>query len=260
MSPTVQDEGDFPMSITNLTNLEVFFFFNEVDKINLWQHPESISRLTKLRVKVLTTCIATSIGNMTSLVDFELSGNFLSGQIPKVLGLLKDLEQLELYYNQHLSGTIPAELGKLRDMDIRNSKPPWLPHVYIIDLADNDFTGTFPRSIENARNLSELFLQNSKMSGFLPPEISRAVNLVKIDLSNNLLSGSIPSEIGNLKNLNLLLLQYNKLGSSVPSSLSLLKSLNVLDLSNDRLTGKIPESLCELLLSSINFLDQSRFQ
>ncbi|KAL4334880.1 hypothetical protein GQ457_07G020850 [Hibiscus cannabinus] len=221
------------MSITNLTNLEVFYF-NEVDKINLWQHPESISRLTKLRVMVLTTCIATSIGNMTSLVDFELSGSFHSGQIPKVLGLLKDLEQLELYYNQHLSGTIPAELGKLRDMDM---------------------------SANFRFNCQLRFVkENNKMSGFLPPEISRAVNLVKNDLSNNLLSGSIPSEIGNLKNLNLLLLQGNKLGSSIPSSLSLLKSLNVLDLSNERLTGKIPESLCELLPSSINFLDQSRFQ
>ncbi|XVF36511.1 hypothetical protein REPUB_Repub19eG0064300 [Reevesia pubescens] len=381
--------GDFPMSITNLTNLEVFYF-NENGGINLWQLPENISRLTKLRVMVFTTCmlygrIPASIGNMTSLVDLELDGNFLSGQIPKELGLLKNLRQLELYYNQHLSGTIPEELGnltELRDLDMsvnrlsgsipvsifrlpklealqlynnsltgeipgviadsttltllslygnllsgqlpqnlghssplvvldlsenklsgllptevcRGGKLMYLlvldnkfsgklpdsyanckslirfrvsnnylegsipegllslPHVSIVDLADNNFTGPFPSySIGNARNLSELFMQNNKISSVLPPDISRAKSLVKIDLSNNLLSGSIPSEIGNLKNLNLLMLQGNKFSSYIPSSLSLLKSLNVLDLSNNHLTGNIPESLSELLPTSINF-------
>uniref|UniRef100_A0A2N9HTT3 Protein kinase domain-containing protein n=1 Tax=Fagus sylvatica TaxID=28930 RepID=A0A2N9HTT3_FAGSY len=335
--------GNFPMSITNLSNLEVLNF-NENEGFYLWQLPENISRLTKLKSMVLATCMVTgpipaTIGDMTSLVDLELSGNYLSGPIPREIGLLKNLRLLELYYNQ-LAGNIPEEIGnltELRDLDVSVNRltgkipesicrlpnlqvlqfynnslsgeipgplPSYiceggkllyflvlqnmfsgklpdsytkceslirfrvsnnrlegsipegllnLPHVSIIDLSNNNFTGPLANTIENPRNLSELFIQGNRISGVIPPSISRATNLVKIDLSYNLLSGPIPSEIGNLRKINLLLLQGNKLSSSIPSSLSSLRSLNVLDLSNNLLTGSIPESLSELLPNSINF-------
>uniref|UniRef100_A0A2N9HUL0 Protein kinase domain-containing protein n=1 Tax=Fagus sylvatica TaxID=28930 RepID=A0A2N9HUL0_FAGSY len=333
--------GNFPVSITNLSNLEVLNF-NENDGFNLWQLPENISRLTKLKSMVLATCMVTgpipaTIGDMTSLVDLELSGNYLSGPIPREIGLLKNLRLLELYYNQ-LAGNIPEEIGnltELRDLDVSVNRltgkipesicrlpnlqvlqfynnslsgeipgviansttlntlslydnfltgvipnnlgqfssmvllelsenrlsgplPPYicegvsnnrlegsipegllnLPHVSIIDLSNNNFTGPLANTIENPRNLSELFIQGNRISGVIPPSISRATNLVKIDLSYNLLSGPIPSEIGYLRKINLLLLQGNKLSSSIPSSLSSLRSLNVLDLSNNLLTGR----------------------
>ncbi|GLT61800.1 hypothetical protein SLA2020_344810 [Shorea laevis] len=88
--------GDFPMSITNLTNVEVINF-NENDKLNSWQLPENISRLTNLKSMVFTTCML--YGRIPpSIVNLELAGNFLSGPIPSVLGRLKNLQQLELYY------------------------------------------------------------------------------------------------------------------------------------------------------------------
>jgi hypothetical protein len=68
-------------NFTNLTNLEVPHF-NEDQGFTLWQLLENIFRLTKLKSMVLTTCmvycrIPATIGNMTSLVDLELSENIV---------------------------------------------------------------------------------------------------------------------------------------------------------------------------------------
>jgi hypothetical protein len=59
--------------------LEVLHF-NEDQGFTLWQLLENISRLTKLKSMVLTTCmvygqIPVAIESMTSLVDLELSEN-----------------------------------------------------------------------------------------------------------------------------------------------------------------------------------------
>ncbi|GMI83156.1 XYLEM INTERMIXED WITH PHLOEM 1, C-terminally encoded peptide receptor 1 [Hibiscus trionum] len=254
-------EGDFPMSITNLTNLEVLYF-NEVDEINPWQLPENISRLTKLRVMVLTTCmlygrIPTSIGNMTSLVDLELSGNFLSGQIPKELGLLKDLEQLELYYNQHLSGTIPEELGnltKLTDLDmsvnmLRGTIPESicrLPKLQALQLYNNSLTGEIPGVIGDSTTLTILSVYGNFLSGQIPQNMGRSSPLIVLDLSENKLSGPLPAEICEGGKLLYLLVLDNKLSGKLPESYANCKSLIRFRVSNNHLEGSIPDGILSL--------------
>ena len=56
--------------------------------------------------------IPTSIGNLTALVELDLSLNTLLGTIPEQLGRLTSLELLYLFGNQ-LKGTIPPQLGNL---------------------------------------------------------------------------------------------------------------------------------------------------
>ncbi|KDP41545.1 hypothetical protein JCGZ_15952 [Jatropha curcas] len=77
--------------------------------------------------------IPASIGNLTFLVvvDLELSPSYsFKGQIPSEIGLLKNLQQLELRY---YSGNIPEELGNLTELIESFSGNPGLCvpiHVY----------------------------------------------------------------------------------------------------------------------------------
>ncbi|KAK6130553.1 hypothetical protein DH2020_035699 [Rehmannia glutinosa] len=230
------------------------------------------------------------LGNLTELIDLDMSVNKFVGKIPESICRLPKLRVLQLYnnslvgkfqallcgsttlntlslYSNFLTGHAPQNLGKSSTMvgvDLsENQLSGRLPDGlcdggklnYLLVL-QNLFSGEIPESYGNiryARNLSEMFMQGNRISGVIPAEISLAMNLVKIDLSNNFLSGAIPSEIGNLRRLNLLNLQNNELSSPIPESISLLKFLNVLDLSSNRLTGKIPESLAKLLPNSLNF-------
>ncbi|XVF39712.1 hypothetical protein PTKIN_Ptkin01aG0055100 [Pterospermum kingtungense] len=266
--------GDFPMSITNLTNLEVFFF-NENAELHLWQLPDNISRLTKLRVMVFTTCalygrIPASIGNMTSLVDLELSGNFLSGQIPKEFGLLKNLRQLELYYNQHLSGTIPEELGnltELTDMDmsvnrLSGSIPESicrLPKLQVLQLYNNSLTGEIPGVIEASTTLTTLSLYGNSLSGQLPQNMGQYSPMVVLDLSENNLSGPLPTGVCQGGKLLYLLLLANKFSGKLPESYANCKSLIRFRVSNNYLEGSIPQGILALPHVSIIDLADNNF-
>ncbi|XVE95114.1 hypothetical protein REPUB_Repub02eG0068700 [Reevesia pubescens] len=266
--------GDFPMSITNLTNLEVLYF-NENGELNLWQLPESISRLTKLRIMVFTTCrlygrIPASIGNMTSLVDLELDGNILSGQIPKELGLLKNLQQLELYYNQHLSGTIPEELGNLTeliDLDmsvnrLSGSIPASicrLPKLRVLQLYNNSLTGEIPGVIADSTTLAILSLYANLLSGQVPQNLGQSSPMVVLDLSENNLSGPLPTEVCRGGKLLYLLVLDNKFSGNLPDSYANCKSLIRFRVSKNYLEGSIPEGLLGIPHVSIIDLADNNF-
>ncbi|KAK8681679.1 hypothetical protein V6N13_054081 [Hibiscus sabdariffa] len=265
--------GDFPMSITNLTNLEVLYF-NENDRLNPWKLPENISRLSKLRVMVFTTCmlygrIPASIGNMTSLVDLELSGNYLSGRIPKELGLLKNLQQLELYYNQ-LSGTIPEELGNLTelgDLDmsvnaLRGNIPGSicrLPKLGSLQLYNNSLTGEIPGEIAESTTLSILSLYRNLFSGHLPQNLGFSSPLIVLDLSENNISGPLPAEVCRGGKLLYLLLLDNKFSGNLPESYANCKTLVRFRVSNNYLDGSIPRGLFGLPHVSIIDLADNNF-
>ncbi|XP_007018366.2 PREDICTED: receptor-like protein kinase HSL1 [Theobroma cacao] len=266
--------GDFPMSITNLTNLEVLYV-NENGELNLWQLPENISKLTKLKVMVFTTCrlngrIPESIGNMTSLVDLELSGNFLSGHIPKELGLLKNLQQLELYYNQHLSGTIPEELGNLTELidldmsvnQLSGSIPVSicrLPKLRVLQLYNNSLTGEIPGVIANSTTLTMLSLYANFLSGQLPQNLGQLSSMIVLDLSENNLTGPLPTEVCRGGKLLYFLVLDNKFSGKLPDSYANCNSLIRFRVSHNYLEGSIPEELLGLPHVSIIDLADNNF-
>ncbi|XP_061352977.1 receptor protein-tyrosine kinase CEPR1 [Gastrolobium bilobum] len=272
--------GEFPMSVFNLTRLEVLNF-NENGGFSLWQLPDDIDRLKNLKSMVLTTCmvygqIPTSIGNITSLTDLELSGNFLTGQIPAELGLLKNLQQLELYYNQHLVGYIPEELGNLTeliDLDMSVNKLTGsipasicsLPKLQVLQLYNNSLSGELPGEIENSTTLRMLSLYDNFLKGQVPSKLGQFSGMVVLDLSENSFSGPLPTQVCKggkllyflvLDNMFsgkipdsyancMMLLRFrvsnNHLEGSVPEGLLGLPHVSIIDLSNNNLTGPIPE-------------------
>ena len=69
----------------------------------------------RLPIRDLTGFIADDLGLLTSLVELDLSENWLSGGIPGTLGQLANLRVLRLSGNR-LSGEIPAELRRLESL------------------------------------------------------------------------------------------------------------------------------------------------
>ncbi|KAJ8762568.1 hypothetical protein K2173_008007 [Erythroxylum novogranatense] len=266
--------GKFPMSVTNLTNLEVLDF-NENAELSLWQLPENISRLTKLKTMILSTCmlygpIPASIGNMTSLVDLELSGNFLTGPIPAAIGLLKNLQQLELYYNYHLSGIIPEELGNLTeliDLDLSvntlTGQIPEsicrLPKLEVLQVYNNSLTGEIPSAIENSTSLRMLSLYDNSLTGEVPKNLGHMSDMIVLDLSENRLSGSLPTDVCKSGKLMYFLVLDNMFTGELPDSYAQCKTLIRFRVSHNRLEGSIPEQLFGLAHASIIDLSYNNF-
>lgn len=94
------------------------------------------------------------------------------------------------------------------------------PHLKLLYLSGNGFTGRFPESVLSLRHLRRL------------------------DLSGNQLAGTIPPEIGHrLRALLTLNLARNSFVGPVPDALEAIPSLAELNVSGNRLEGRIPDRL-----------------
>ncbi|CAD5194096.1 LRR receptor kinase BAK1-like [Musa acuminata AAA Group] len=117
--------------------------------------------------------------NDNSVIRVDLGNAQLSGTLVPQLGLLKNLQYLELYSN-NISGTIPNDLGNLTNL-------------VSLDLYLNSFTGEIPDSLGKLTKLRFLRLNNNSLSGHIPQSLTNITALQVLDLSNNNLSGEVPS-------------------------------------------------------------------
>ncbi|XP_042405379.1 LRR receptor kinase BAK1-like [Zingiber officinale] len=117
--------------------------------------------------------------NDNSVIRVDLGNAQLSGALVPQLGLLKNLQYLELYSN-NISGTIPSDLGNLTNL-------------VSLDLYLNGFTGEIPDSLGKLTKLRFLRLNNNSLSGSIPKSLTNITALQVLDLSNNNLSGEVPS-------------------------------------------------------------------
>ncbi|KAG1348102.1 receptor protein-tyrosine kinase CEPR1 [Cocos nucifera] len=249
--------GGFPISIINLTNLEVVNF-NQNPGFDLWRLPQTITQLKKLKVLILSTTsmqgeIPPWIGNMTSLIDLELSGNNLVGQIPATIGKLENLQLLELYYNQ-LSGEIPDELGNLTrlvDLDMsENHLTGRIPEklcaisgLEVLQLYSNRLIGRVPRELGNSTVLSILSLYGNFLTGELPPDLGRHSKLIVLDVSDNQLSGQLPQYACSGGELLYLLVLNNHFTGELPETYAQCNSILRFRVSNNQLNSSIPEGI-----------------
>uniref|UniRef100_A0ACD5VH84 Uncharacterized protein n=1 Tax=Avena sativa TaxID=4498 RepID=A0ACD5VH84_AVESA len=96
---------------------------------------------------------------MPLMQNMDLSGNQLSGSIPKSLGKLGSLTQLDLSRNQ-LTGEIPAELGAMRVLNA-------------LDLSSNKLSGDIPPPLAGLP-LSSLNLSSNQLGGQVPAALAIA--------------------------------------------------------------------------------------
>ncbi|KAJ6342797.1 hypothetical protein OIU78_010669 [Salix suchowensis] len=144
---------------------------NLLDPSNVLQSwdPTLVNPCTWFRV----TC-----NNKSSVTRVDL-GNFnLSGQLVTQLGVLTNLQYLELYSN-NISGQIPDELGNLTNL-------------VSLELYSNNFSGPIPWTLGKLQKLRFLRLNNNTLSGTIPVNLTTVNTLQVLDLSNNNLTGDIP--------------------------------------------------------------------
>jgi Leucine-rich repeat (LRR) protein len=171
--------------------------------------------------------------SMEKLVILDLNTNYFTGPLPTQVTAQAPLELLALY-NNRLDGTIDIVANKLTN----------LKHL---DLSNNGFTGQMP-SFVLLEELRYLYLFNTTNlgEGPIPASIAQLPLLIDLSLQHSRRTGSIPTELGNLKKLTLLDLGSNNLKSKVPEELSEASALEFIFLGNNHLTGSIPDSFSKL--------------
>ena len=204
----------------------------------------------------LTGELPKELGNLSDLEQLELIDNQLTGKIPPELGNLSNLRWLLVWENQ-LTGEIPPELGdlsNLRELSLSSNKltgeiPADLGNLSKLTglyLSSNQLTGEIPVEVGSLNNLQELNLDGNHLTGQIPMELGNLFNLHSLDLSDNQLAGEIPVDLGSLDNLQELRLNENQLMGEIPTELGNLSDLQWLSLYDNQLTGEIPTELGSL--------------
>jgi hypothetical protein len=179
--------------------------------------------------------IPDSFSELSSLLDLQLQGNLLTGQIPRSMFAVNfvnsvpvlpmpNLHTLELSHNL-LTGPVPESVASLE----------WL---MIFHLQSNFLTGTVPFFISN-HWLYHVSMKHNFLTGILPDGFaSDCLALESLDLSDNFLSGQLmPSLPPRLK---LFDLSANHFTGSVPSWKVDQCCVRTLDLQNNLLYSSVP--------------------
>ncbi|KAJ4810306.1 Receptor kinase-like protein Xa21 [Rhynchospora pubera] len=156
-----------------------------------------------------------------------LSNNFLSGSIPKEVGMLVNLAVLSLSTN-NLSGVLPEELGNCQ-------------LLAVLELDGNSFQGPIPSFLSKLKGLEFLNLSCNSFSGAIPQELGLLNELQELYLQENNLSGHIPMVIENLTHLYKLDISYNNIEGVVPEKGVFNNASGILLVGNKGLCGGIPE-------------------
>ncbi|XP_022735500.1 receptor-like protein 12 [Durio zibethinus] len=211
-----------------------------------------------------------SICNMSSLEDLDLSQNNFDGIIPECLGNLShSLSVMDLFMN-NFHGVIPAGIFpkgcslksfRIDSNQVEGPIPQSLVNcldLEILDLGNNDLNDTFPSClpIKIFENLYAM-INGSERKGLERQFLKILTILMVIDFSNNRFDGQIPEILGQLHSLVVLNLSHNGLTGPIPSSFGNLSMLESLDLSSNKLQGRIPQALKNLGFLAVLNLSQN---
>ncbi|GJV25588.1 leucine-rich repeat-containing protein [Tanacetum coccineum] len=219
--------------------------------------------------------IPSEIGRFSnSLTHLNLSGCWLSGQVPPDITLLHKLVSLDLSLNyvddlklephvfiNMLRNFTNLEELSLQYVDVFAFLPTRLnisSSLKLLNLAGSGLQGKLPHYIFNLQSLETLYLSGNAFTGDIPSKIP--VNIVRLSLSRNRLNGTLPSWLFTSPSLESLYLNGNMFSGNVPFESFALPSLERLALSNNQLSGQIDmqtfrqlTNVTRLDLSSNNF-------
>jgi len=172
--------------------------------------------------------------NMTTILRLDLSFNKLSGTIPgKILAGMKSLVKIQLccQMGEGLTGEIPKDIGNLTELQV-------------LSLGENKLHGTIPKSIAKLKKIWFLDLETATYlsSGF--ENLFRLSSLRFMHLSLAGLNGTLPDEFGlYFPAMIECLLPGNHFAGNIPSTMGSMTNLWHLNLANNYFSGQIPKSI-----------------
>ena len=188
-----------------------------------------------------------------------LKSNNLFGAIPSEIGLLTEMDTLDLSENYSqwdrtgVGGSLPPEIGDLAELDYMDLSGNSLGHIppeigdldYIsyLNIGSNRFDNNSLLYICELTTLTYLEADSCLFSGVIPDEVYNLVSLSYLNLSYNNFTGSISSDLSNLSTLDTLDLSNNSLSGNIPNEISAISTLNYLNLSNNSFEGSIDASI-----------------
>ncbi|XP_029128170.1 probable leucine-rich repeat receptor-like protein kinase At5g49770 isoform X2 [Cajanus cajan] len=210
------------------------------------------------------------------IISISLASMDLSGQLTSDIGLLTELQILDLSYNKNLTGPLPNDIGNLRKL--RNllliscgfSGPipdtiGNLERLVFLSLNSNGFSGQIPAAIGNLSNVYWLDLAENQLEGSIPisngttPGLDMMHHTKHFHFGKNKLSGNIPSELFSPEmTLIHVLFESNQFTGSIPSTLGLVKPLEVVRFDGNFLSGPLPSNINNLTNVRELFLSNNR--
>ncbi|KAJ8764706.1 hypothetical protein K2173_007795 [Erythroxylum novogranatense] len=171
-----------------------------------------------------------------SILRYNLSGNYLNGELSPLFCNLHSVLFLDVSYN-NLSGTIPQCLGNFSDS------------LLALSLANNSLKGGIPETFSKGSSLRLIDLSHNRLEGRLPRSLTNCKMLEGLDLSENHFSDSFPSWLGVLPRLQILTLRENQFFGAieVPENEFGFPKLQILDLSKNNFTGGLSSEFFQSL-------------
>ncbi|KAL1221824.1 Receptor like protein 26 [Cardamine amara subsp. amara] len=194
---------------------------------------------------VLVRCDISEFPNilktLQNLKHIDISSNIIKGKVPEWFWKLPHLSIVNLVNNSFTGFEGSSEV-------LLNSS------VQLLDFAYNSMRGPFPIPPLNSIYLSAW---NNSFTGNIPLSICNRSSLTVLDLSYNNFTGPIPKCLSNLKVVNL---RKNSLEGSIPDELYSGASTQTLDVGYNRLTGKLPRSLLNCSFLKFLSVDNNRIE
>ena len=206
---------------------------------------------------------ADSLGRVTGL---DLSGNGLTGRLPRILGQLAQLTELRIDSNA-LTGRLPLELARLSlqvfhyaDTElcapVEEPFQAWLNSISAHEgsgsecapVTDRDILVALYEATDGPTWIeSENWLTDAPLEEWRGVSVDVEGRVSVLWLGGNNLQGPIPPELGNLSNLRRVYLSSNRFTGPIPPELgNLAKSDLACGSPNNDLSGPIPPELHSL--------------
>ncbi|KAM7480065.1 hypothetical protein LguiA_028278 [Lonicera macranthoides] len=109
----------------------------------------------------------------------QLSGNQLSGEVPREIGKMRSFSMMHLGVNQ-FNGRLPKEIGQIA--------------LVVFNVSQNKFSGEIPMELGGMKCLQNLDLSYNNFSGNFPTSLNNLSDLNKFNISYNpYIAGVVPT-------------------------------------------------------------------